>query len=575
MSVISRILVRNILRSTCNVSCANQKGYSSQTIEENCLKSKSSDVYIPEITLAEYLVNNFSKFPNKIAVECGVTKRKYTFDDVLVKSSNLNKNFRKKLKLQKGDVVAFFMPNVPEFFITTIGVHLAGLKLTTINSVYTPDEIKRQLVDSGAKVLVTLPELWQNAKKAVEETKNSISIITIKNKNSDTTPTGAIDWAEFANTPTDIPDAELPSIHETIYMPYSSGTTGLPKGVELSSYNIVANIAQIRHPDFNVVESITDTHQDVTIAILPLFHIYGFTCITSMMTDGAKVVTLPKFTPDGYMNSLRDYRPHVLMIVPPIVIFLYSHPNVQSEYLSSLRTVFSGAAPLGALDEEKLRRKVGKPFNVLQGYGLSETSPVVTVIPLSLQGKYPGSMGSAIPNTLLKVVKIDDNEGKHLPPHTNGELLIKGPQVMKGYYNQPEQTKNTFLNGWFKSGDIVRYNEDGMLYSADRLKELIKVKGLQVPPAELEEIIRDYPGVLEAAVIGIPHERHGEVPRAYVVAKENYKIDVDKLRKQVESKVAKHKRLEGGIVIVEEIPKNASGKLMRRKLKSKYLEEKI
>lgn len=184
-------------------------------------------------------------------------------------------------------------------------------------------------------------------------------------------------------------------------------------------------------------------------------------------------------------------------------------------------------------------------------------------------------MGSAIPNTLLKVVKIDDNEGKHLPPHTNGELLIKGPQVMKGYYNQPEQTKNTFLNGWFKSGDIVRYNEDGMLYSADRLKELIKVKGLQVPPAELEEIIRDYPGVLEAAVIGIPHERHGEVPRAYVVAKENYKIDVDKLRKQVESKVAKHKRLEGGIVIVEEIPKNASGKLMRRKLKSKYLEEKI
>lgn len=197
------------------------------------------------------------------------------------------------------------------------------------------------------------------------------------------------------------------------------------------------------------------------------------------------------------------------------------------------------------------------------------------MIPLSLQGKYPGSMGSAIPNTFLKVVNIDDTEGKHLPPHTTGELLIKGPQVMKGYYNQPEQTENSFLNGWFKSGDLVRYNEDGMLYIADRIKELIKVKGLQVPPAELEEIIRDYPGVAEAAVIGIPHKFHGEVPRAYVVVKENCKIDVDKLRTQVESKVAKHKRLEGGIVIVEEIPKNASGKIMRRKLKLKYLEENV
>ncbi|GJQ65043.1 hypothetical protein Trydic_g7197 [Trypoxylus dichotomus] len=505
--------------------------------------------------------------------ECGVTKRKYTFDELLIKSSNLNGNLRKKLRLRKGDVVAFLLPNVPEFLISALGVQLAGLTLTTLNPVYTSDEIKKQLLDSGAKVLVTLPELWKDAKKAVDETTNNISIITIKNSNSDITPQGAIDWSELVNTKADLPNAELTSLHETIFMPYSSGTTGLPKGVELSNYNIVANISQAHHPDFEFVEKATETRQDTTVAVLPLFHIYGFTLTLSMMRDGTRAVTLPKFTPDGYINALKDYRPELLMLVPPIVIFLYSHPNVRSEYLSSLRTINCGAAPLGALDEEKFRQKVGKPFNVLQGYGLSETSPIVTMVPIKLQGKFPGSMGTPIPNTSLKVVDIEDKQGKHLPPHKIGELLIKGPQVMKSYHNKPEETADSFLNGWFRTGDLVRYDENDMFYIADRIKELIKVKGFQVPPAELEEIIRDYPGVADAAVIGIPHKYHGEVPRAYVVPKQNNQVDATKLKEHVESKVAKHKRLEGGVAVVSEIPKTASGKILRRQLKLKYEEE--
>ncbi|KRT85751.1 AMP-binding protein, partial [Oryctes borbonicus] len=336
--------------------------------------------------------------------ECGITRRKYTFDELLIKSSNFNGNLRKKLKLQKGDVIAFLLPNIPEFLISVLGVQLAGLKVTTINPTYTSDEIKRQLTDSGAQVLVTLPELWKTAKKAVDETRNYINIVTIKNSKSDTTPRGAIDWSELVNTKADVPDAELTSLHETIFMPYSSGTTGLPKGVELSNYNIVANICQAHHPDFELVEKATETRQDTTIVVLPLFHIYGFTTTFNMMRDGTRVVTLPKFTPDRYIDALKDYRPEILMLVPPIVIFLYSHASVRSEYLSSLRTINCGAAPLGALDEEKFRHKVGKPFNVLQGYGLSETSPVVTMVPLKLQGKFPGSMGTPIPNTSLKVV---------------------------------------------------------------------------------------------------------------------------------------------------------------------------
>lgn len=201
------------------------------------------------------------------------------------------------------------------------------------------------------------------------------------------------------------------------------------------------------------------------------------------------------------------------------------------------------------------------------GYGLSETSPGVTLIPLELQGKSPGSMGTPLPNTLIKVV---DENGKHLGYNQTGELWVKGPQVMKGYLNKPEETEKTFQDEWFKTGDLVRCDEDRMVFIADRMKELIKVKGFQVPPAELEEIIRHFPGVADAAVIGIPHERHGEVPRAYVLPKPNSTIDVDKLQIYVASQVAKHKRLAGGISIIDNLPRNASGKLLRKNLKELY-----
>ncbi|KAK9738596.1 AMP-binding enzyme C-terminal domain [Popillia japonica] len=287
----------------------------------------------------------------------------------------------------------------------------------------------------------------------------------------------------------------------------------------------------------------------------------------ALMKDGSKVLTLPKFTPDTYIMSLEKYSPTILMLVPPMIIFLSTHPGVKSDYLSSLRIVTSGAAPLGALDEEKLRQKVGNHLNVIQGYGLSETSPGVTLIPLELQGKSPGSMGTPLPNTLIKVV---DENGKHLGYNQTGELWVKGPQVMKGYLNKPEETEKTFQDEWFKTGDLVRCDEDRMVFIADRMKELIKVKGFQVPPAELEEIIRHFPGVADAAVIGIPHERHGEVPRAYVLPKPNSTIDVDKLQIYVASQVAKHKRLAGGISIIDNLPRNASGKLLRKNLKELY-----
>lgn len=192
------------------------------------------------------------------------------------------------------------------------------------------------------------------------------------------------------------------------------------------------------------------------------------------------------------------------------------------------------------------------------------------MIPKNRQGKHFGSIGHPVSNTKVKIIDPNDPEGKHLGPNKTGELLIKGPQVMKGYLNKPEETKNTFLNGWLRTGDLAYYNDDEMFFIADRIKELIKVNAFQVPPAELEDIIRDYRGVADAAVIGVPHPTYGEVPRAYVVAKSDVNIDTDDLMSYVEKKVARHKKLRGGVSIVDSIPKNAAGKIMRRNIKQMY-----
>lgn len=234
----------------------------------------------------------------------------------------------------------------------------------------------------------------------------------------------------------------------------------------------------------------------------------------------------------------------------------------------------SGAAPLTTLDQNRLKEKVQKPFMLIQGYGMTETSPISATVRPEHPASAAGSIGEPCVNTLMKVVSIDNPSGPALGPNVKGELLVKGPQVMKEYLNRPEETEKAFVDGWLRTGDVVYYNEDGFITVADRLKELIKVKGYQVPPAELEEVIKHFNGIVDAAVIGVPHERHGEVPRAYVVPKEGTKLDVDKLQEFVNSQVAPYKHIIGGISVVESIPKNTTGKIMRKELREQYLQHK-
>lgn len=361
------------------------------------------------------------------------------------------------------------------------------------------------------------------------------------------------------------------SVEDIGFLPYSSGTTGLSKGVQLRHRNITANceMLQAKTNQQSLILPTTHNFQDVLPCVLPFFHIYGFTVtLLSKLALGTQLVTLPKFSPDTFLNVLDKYKATILHLVPPIVIFMGHHDKVEEKHVKHIRTVMSAAAPLGAPDAERFTARAPQ-VEFVQGYGLTETSPVIL---MGLRGSNNySSVGEPTPNSQAKIVDISDPTNTGLGPNIVGELLVRGPQVMKGYHNRPDATKEMIIeNDWMRTGDMAYYDDDGQFYITDRLKELIKVKGFQVPPAELEEILREHPMILDAAVVGIPHPINGEVPRAFVVAKDRETVSENELKDFVAQKVAKYKRLEGGVTFLDAIPKNASGKILRREIREKY-----
>ncbi|KAF5302854.1 hypothetical protein FQA39_LY02034 [Lamprigera yunnana] len=500
--------------------------YSNFGNESGIIRSLLSDVEIPNVTIPEFMFEKFNKYPHKVAVECGITGRKYTFEKVLIKSKKLDKVLRKIFKLIPGDIVAILLPNVPEYPICVLGCLQANVVVTTINSNYSPDEISKQLLDTNAKAIITLGTLYSVVATSLRITNQKIPIISIKSKVSlqlnkmfilktiliilgnGGAPIGAINFHELLNEVINIDDIPEAKATDVALLPYSSGTTGLPKGVQLTHRNVVANLCQRCHPSMKL----------------------------SLETT---------------------------------VNFITNHPDVQQKYFQSVRLAVCGASPLSAKDEQRFISKVGSHVTVKQGYGLTETTPVVFLLSNRAKeyGIY-GSIGELLPNTEIKLINKDNN--CILKPNEAGELLVKGPQVMKGYYNRPEENKNAFANGFFKTGDLLYFDENHFFFILGRLKELIKVKGFQVAPAELEDILRTHPDVLDAAVIGVNHQKYGEVPRAYIVPKTNHKIRTDHVLEYIAQKVVDYKRLLGGVAILDSIPKNSTGKIMRNELKQLY-----
>jgi 4-coumarate--CoA ligase len=347
-------------------------------------------------------------------------------------------------------------------------------------------------------------------------------------------------------------------------LPFSSGTTGLPKGVMLSHYNMVANTAQT---DLNSDPQVYfERDRTINLALLPFYHIYAIVIsFLGSLSCGETSVIIPEFNPQLFIDMIQKYKVTLTYAVPPIILFLNKHPMATQADLSSLRRIICSAAPLPVEMVNEMHDK--RPHcTVGQAYGMTETSPAICTNPISLCYTKPASSGIPLPNTLIKI--HDSNTGKECASGVTGGVCVKGPQVMLGYLNNKKATDEMIdADGWLHTGDIGYLDDGNSLFVVDRVKELIKYKGLQVPPAELEAILCSHDAVADAAVIGIPDDDAGELPKAFVALKAGSTVTPEELVKYVASRVVSYKRLRGGVSFLQQIPRSPSGKILRKDLK--------
>jgi len=518
-------------------------------------RSPHPDITIPELPLSRYVLEGGRTPDSKVAIVDGTTGRETTYAELRagVRAAAAGLAAR---GVTKGDVIAIWSPNLPEYPVAFLAALTLGAVVTTLNPRSTAEEVAHQLRDAGARLLITVPELVGRAHEAVSRTAGG-SAVTVEEVLVFGKAEGATPFASLQDGDADVPAVSLDPKVDLAVLPYSSGTTGKPKGVMLTHYNLVANVAQLM-----ATEPVPP--DEVAIAVLPFFHIYGMIVVMSAsLRAGATVVTLPRFELEGFLGALERYRVTRANLVPPIILTLAKHPLVSRFDLSHLRFIGSGAAPLGAATAHACAERLGCP--VLQGYGLTETSPVTHWMCADARdADRLGSVGPSVPNTEVKIVRLDT--GETCGPGEQGEVWVRGPQVMKGYLNRPDATAAMLdAGGWLHTGDIGYVDEEGYLYLVDRAKELIKYKGFQVAPAELEELLLTHPAVADVAVIPGPDEEAGEVPTAFVVLRDGSRVEADALLAFVAERVAPHKKVRR-LEFTDEIPKSASGKILRRVL---------
>jgi acyl-CoA synthetase (AMP-forming)/AMP-acid ligase II len=510
-------------------------------------RSPYADLAVPEISLTEFIFQNAQNYGDKAALIDAPSGRSYTFQQLQGAVKRTAAGLAQR-GLKKGDVFAILCPNLPEFAIAFHGSLSAGAIVTTMNPLYTADEIAHQLNDSGALYLLTIPMMMEKVRGAVGKT--AVREVFVLGEAEGATP-----FAALLQNDGQMPEVIINARDDLAILPYSSGTTGLPKGVMLTHSNMVAGVIAAA----DVLRFLSP--DDVVMGVLPFFHIAGLSCVLEVnLYAGRTLVSVPRFELEGFLQTIQQYRIQHVGLVPPIILALAKHPLVDQYDLSSLTLVSSGAAPLGAAVERACAERL--KTRVAQGYGMTEAAGL-THGGLNETGKdKPATIGFCSTNVECKI--IDPVTGEALGPNQQGEILIRGPMVMKGYWKNPQETAESLdEDNWYHTGDIGVGDEDGFFYVLDRVKELIKYKALQVAPAELEAVLLSHSAIADAAVIPSPDEEAGEVPKAFVVI--NGEVTAEAIMSYVAERVAPHKKIRR-LEFIDQIPKSAAGKILRRVL---------
>jgi len=536
----------------------------------------------PEVPLPQLLRDTAKKHPDHVALIFEDYKITYRELDELVDRFAAALH---DLGISKGDVVALFLPNIPQFVITYYGILRVGGIVTAINPLYKEREVEYQLNNAEAKAIVTLDVLYPTVKKVWKKTKvKSVIITSLKDylppvKRILGTLLGKIPTAKverepgvyflkelLARYPPEPPKVEIDPKEDLAVLQYTGGTTGVPKGAMLTHYNLVANAIGAMYW-LRAREA-----EDVHMGVLPLFHIYGMTTVMNSSIYGAgTVVLIPRFDPEKILSSIEKYKVTVFCGVPTLYAVLITHPKIDEYNLRSIKFCISGAAPLPPEVQKRFMELTGAVL--VEGYGLTEASPVTHANPLdpTMKTVKVGTIGIPWPDTDAKIVDPETGT-KELPPGEVGELVVKGPQVMKGYWKMPEETKAALRDGWLYTGDLATVDEDGYFRIVDRKKDLIKYKGYSVYPRELEDVLYEHPAVKLCAVVGKPDPVAGEIPKAFIVLKPEYegKVKEEEIIEWVKERVAPYKRIRE-VEFRRELPLTTVGKVLRRVLREEEL----
>ena len=512
----------------------------------------------PAIPLHGVLQETAEKYGQKVAIAYGGSEITYAQLDVL---SNQFAHALATLDVKKGDRVALFMPNVPQFVVAYFGVLKAGAAVTAISPLHREREVEYQLGDSGAQTIVALDSLYPIVEKVREKTQIKHVIITglIENGSFLRVPNALIFDQLIENSPKTAPNIEVNPEEDLAALQYTGGTTGTAKGAMLTHRNLVSNAlgfaAWIKGA----------AAKETFLTALPLFHIYGMTTsMTVPISLAAKIVLMPKFEPAKVLETIQKHKVTVFCGVPTMYSALLANPELGKYDLTSIRVCISGASSLPPQVQKKFMEVTGG--FLAEGYGLTEASPVTHCTPVdkSMRTVKVGSIGLPLPDTEARIVDLET--GEPLKQGQTGELSVKGPQVMKGYWNRPEETAMVLRDGWLLTGDIACMDQDGYFYITDRKKDLIKTKDYSVYPRELEDVLYEHTSVKLCAVVGKSDAMAGEVPKAYIVLKDGAVATAEEIMVYVNSKVASYKAIRE-VEFRKELPLSAAGKVLKRQLK--------